>query len=55
MRAKEGYPYAIKLQMMKKSFAQHWEKWKEVEELIVVAMLYHSESIADAYKYADLT
>jgi hypothetical protein len=33
---------------MKKSFVQHWDKWAAVEELIVVAMLYHSESIADA-------
>lgn len=40
---------------MKKSFVQHWDKWAAVEELIVVAMLYHSESIADAYKYAELS
>jgi hypothetical protein len=38
----------IKSLMMKRSFSQHWEKWGNVEGLLVVAMLYHSGTIGDA-------
>jgi hypothetical protein len=41
--------------MMKRSFSLHWEKWANVERLLVVAMLYHSGSLGDAYKYCELT
>ena len=41
--------------MMKRSFSQHKDKWDKVELILVVTMLFHSGSLADAQKYNDLS
>lgn len=48
IRMQVPYPLPIQQQMMKRSFSQHREKWDKVEQILVVAMLYHSGSLADA-------
>ena len=34
---------------------KHWEKWAQVERLLITCMLYHSGSISDAAKYVELS
>jgi hypothetical protein len=39
--------------MMKQSFNTFKDKWLEVEKYLIVAILYHSESLSDVQKYLD--
>ena len=50
-------PYAQQLKnlKMRPTFMKHWEKWAQVERLLITCMLYHSGSISDAAKYVELS
>jgi len=39
--------------MKRQSFYTFKEKWLEVEKYLIVAILYHSESLSDVQKYLD--
>lgn len=47
------YPMAFRAQLMKPSFAAHKQKWFDIETLLLVAMLYHSDSLADCQKFVE--
>lgn len=52
---REMVPYTMSYQMEKKrpAFQQLFqEEWLKVEELLIVAMLYHSNSVEEAKKFA---
>lgn len=40
---------------MKPTVKKYWQQWEEVEKQLVVCMLYHSGSVSDAAKYAELS
>jgi len=39
---------------MMPSFKVHLQKWHEVERILVLAMLYHSDSISDCAKFLEI-
>jgi hypothetical protein len=54
IRLKVSYTIGYNVKMGRIAVKPHKPKWDRVEQLLVVAMLYHSGCLADAQKFAEI-